>query len=95
MPLKLNKSFLGRQVILPVRVSVYVKIKLDALDRLEANLSSCCVEQANGVFLLMQDPYSCYEKKVKKLYLWYNCQLLWEISCSHILVPVLCGFLED
>lgn len=65
----MNKSFLGRQVVLSIQVSVLVKIKLN--DRLGANLSSCG-QQANEVFLLIQDPQSFYEKKVKKWYLWYN-----------------------
>jgi len=28
MPLKVNKSFLGRQIVLPVQVLVHLKIKL-------------------------------------------------------------------
>lgn len=66
MPLKENKSSLGRQVVLPVQVSVHVKIKLNDSFRLEANLSNC-IHQTSGIFLLMHDPCSCCEKRVKIL----------------------------
>lgn len=58
MPLKVNESFLGRQVVLPVQVSVHVKIKVNYSFRLGTNLSSC-IHQINGMFLLVQDLCSC------------------------------------
>lgn len=91
MPLKGNKNSLVRQIVLLVQVSVHIKIKLNDIFGFGANLSSC-IHRTNGIFLLMQDPCSCYEKKVKILYLWYNSCLLWEISQLFSCSSSLCFF---